>query len=144
MKLRRQHFVLYPELALFPSDEERVAAIKSLHKQVGRSLWRRPRTWVLFIIYNLFNILSVPVGRSIADRFVVNLPLRIFLSGLPAIMLGIGFAFGFQYLWRAPMQKALRTLLVSKGIPICIPCGYDLRGQIEQRCPECGTPVGQG
>ncbi len=23
---------------------------------------------------------------------------------------------------------------------ICVVCGYDLRGQVEPRCPECGTP----
>jgi hypothetical protein len=26
------------------------------------------------------------------------------------------------------------------GPPICSHCGYDLRGQVDARCPECGTP----
>ena len=25
---------------------------------------------------------------------------------------------------------------------VCDSCGYDLRGQIEPRCPECGEPFG--
>ncbi len=25
---------------------------------------------------------------------------------------------------------------------VCDKCGYDLRGQIEPRCPECGEPFG--
>ncbi|MEE8170687.1 MAG: hypothetical protein V3T70_09075, partial [Phycisphaerae bacterium] len=26
-------------------------------------------------------------------------------------------------------------------IPVCIPCGYDLTGNVSGRCPECGTVV---
>ncbi|NLX15275.1 MAG: hypothetical protein GXY44_16730 [Phycisphaerales bacterium] len=40
---------------------------------------------------------------------------------------------------RKRRRRFLREKLVEKGVPICIECGYDLRGQIEPRCPECGT-----
>lgn len=37
------------------------------------------------------------------------------------------------------IRRSLRYQLVRKGIPICIHCGYDLRGQVQYNCPECGT-----
>lgn len=37
------------------------------------------------------------------------------------------------------MERSLREQLNRLGHPICIPCGYDLRGQTEPRCPECGA-----
>ena len=40
---------------------------------------------------------------------------------------------------RRLIQRNLREQLVARGVPICLECGYDLRGQVEPRCPECGT-----
>lgn len=36
------------------------------------------------------------------------------------------------------MRAFLREYLTEHGIPICRNCGYDLRGQVHPRCPECG------
>jgi hypothetical protein len=41
--------------------------------------------------------------------------------------------------FRAHWRRSLREQLVERGVPICLDCGYDLRGQVEPRCPECGT-----
>ncbi len=41
---------------------------------------------------------------------------------------------------RNRLRRRLRQELVKIGVPICIQCAYDLRGQIEPRCPECGEP----
>ncbi len=41
-------------------------------------------------------------------------------------------------LFRHRIRRHLRERLVQLGVPICIPCGYDLRGSTN-RCPECGT-----
>jgi hypothetical protein len=38
----------------------------------------------------------------------------------------------------ATVRRNLREQLIARGVPICLHCGYDLRGQIEPRCPECG------
>ncbi len=54
------------------------------------------------------------------------------------------FAFGIAYVaaggawcaWR--VSRATRRILQAEGR--CIRCRYDLRGQTEPRCPECGTP----
>ncbi len=44
------------------------------------------------------------------------------------------------WLTRSRVRRNLRKELVKIGVPICIHCAYDLRGQIEPRCPECGRP----
>ncbi len=36
-------------------------------------------------------------------------------------------------------RKYIRKELASRGFSICVQCGYDLRGLIELRCPECGS-----
>ena len=41
---------------------------------------------------------------------------------------------------RPILRRSLREQLVEKGVPVCLECGYDLRGQIDARCPECSTP----
>ncbi|MBI4717021.1 MAG: hypothetical protein HY763_04395 [Planctomycetes bacterium] len=42
---------------------------------------------------------------------------------------------------RKEFRRSLRQQLVDRGFPICIKCGYDLRGQHRPRCPECGTEM---
>lgn len=37
-----------------------------------------------------------------------------------------------------PTRRRLREQLVRSGVPICIQCGYLLKGLSEPRCPECG------
>jgi hypothetical protein len=47
----------------------------------------------------------------------------------------------FGMVWalvRHAARRQLRERLVELGVPICIHCGYDLRGQTVPRCPECG------
>lgn len=35
-------------------------------------------------------------------------------------------------------RRRLREMIAARGVRICVNCGYDLRGQVEPRCPECG------
>ena len=37
-----------------------------------------------------------------------------------------------------PMRKHLREQLIARGVPICLRCGYDVKGLAKPRCPECG------
>ena len=67
------------------------------------------------------------------------------LSELP-MLLSFGLicgltGFGFVLLGRRRIRVSLRSQLNAQGIPTCMHCGYDLRGQETGRCPECGTRV---
>lgn len=62
-----------------------------------------------------------------------------FSGGIIGGLVGGLFVYGIGRIWRRPMQQCLRQELNKRGIPICMKCGYDLRGQVEPRCPECGT-----
>jgi hypothetical protein len=41
-------------------------------------------------------------------------------------------------LTRRRRARECRILLCESSIPVCLHCGYDLRGQTEPRCAECG------
>jgi hypothetical protein len=56
-------------------------------------------------------------------------------------LLGMGLGIASQFMLRRPFQRYLREELNRHGIPVCPGCGYDLRAQVEPRCPECGLAV---
>ena len=56
---------------------------------------------------------------------------------------GAGAAAGY-WVVRRVMHRSLRRQLNDAGQPTCMKCGYDLRGQTEARCPECGEPLDRG
>ena len=41
---------------------------------------------------------------------------------------------------RRRIEYHVRQRLRDWGKPICMGCGYNLHGQTDARCPECGTP----
>jgi len=90
-------------------------------------------------------------------RIVSPFPSRLFLGAggrMPPLMPGLGataglersliirlwalvILFGLWPLWcffRGPLRRARR-----RAAGCCPPCGYNLTGLIEPRCPECGT-----
>lgn len=71
-----------------------------------------PPGWVLLIL-----LIAGPFGCMVALAKSLQVPFHDWLS-----------------------RKHLRTELRRRGIPICIPCGYE-GGDIDApRCPECGAP----
>jgi len=81
-------------------------------------------TTSLFIMWDNL-VASVPSKWSLVLIFMLYL-------------IGAGLAF---WLTRRDIRRRLRTQLTKKGIPICIPCGYNLTGNESGTCPECGTPT---
>ena len=124
----------YPELQHFPSPAEAKEAMHAWNKR----MWKMPRVWFGLFGYTIgVGVLVVAILISIRPWFTV-----------PASMFG-GIVGGFTggsgmvvltWFWRHRCQRFLRQQLTASGIPICLKCGYDLRGQTEPRCPECGTP----
>ena len=50
------------------------------------------------------------------------------------------FLMSWTRVWflRRRIERSLRLMLVEQRVPVCLDCGYDLRGQLQPRCPECG------
>lgn len=118
---------ILPELLLFEPGPER--------RRMFQEAVYGPRTLTtaflcvigatgLFIMWDKL-VASVPSNWSLVMIFMLNL---------------IGFGFAMWYT-RRDIRRRLRIQLVKKGIPICIPCGYNLTGNESGKCPECGTEI---
>jgi len=123
----------YPELARFADDERRKVALRRATREVMRS-----RRFWLFILGALVVAVAIAV------------PVGMMVKGSPALCGGFGGLIGgtlvgsWVFFCRSNLRASLRRQLVEQGVPICLRCGYDLRGQLEPRCPECGTPCDPG
>lgn len=126
----------YPELALFTDDTDRKRALK----QAQRRVWRAGRLWLWSISLGVVNgvVMSIRPWTLIPGLSARIPPVvgQIIFCGLMGGCAGVAF----QYLWRKPMQGSIRRQLLDRGIPVCLECGYDLRGRTDPRCPECGSP----
>ncbi len=120
---RRLHASWYPELALFPSPK--IAG--EVYRKVGL---RGHHSLIValpsLVIGRVFGSLASPIVGPLGGALV-------------SILVYVGvFLICVRALSRRTHLK-LRQALVERGVGICIPCGYDLRGQTEPRCPECGA-----
>lgn len=122
------------ELTWFESDHDRATVIGEFREQ---RKWSRRVSFLLCFVVG-FLILKYPFAM-IFDSLGLGLyfPVTMLLSV-------VYFLVAMQLLWRRPLQQHLRQELVRRGKPICICCGYDLRGQSEPRCPECSQPFDAG
>ena len=79
---------------------------------------------------------AVGAAALVSDLFGFNFYARVLSMFLVSFLCALLFA-----KWRRRAERAgIRTALRSLG-DRCLACGYDLRGQVEKRCPECGrTP----
>lgn len=128
-----------PELSLFPTDESRQKALESIAAEAGTptrlSFWLGVMTLVIAVVGSagLTNWLM---------RFV-NWP-HLIEEIFPLIGGGLGFLLTLRWLHRSGASGELREKLQAAGVPICLKCGYSLRGlpRESERCPECGVAVG--
>ena len=131
MKLGRLEVLLFPDLARFDSKrQQRYAwAVAEL------AVVRRPAFWIW-----LTSILIVEIGISFSlPIWGVPMSMRGGLRGVLMLLAGLAY---IALLWasRQRFRHSLRKQLVEDGIPICIKCGYDLRGS-KDICPECGEGI---
>ena len=124
----------FPEYALFATDADRAAA----RRDAGRAHFRYSLpigALTCVVVVLIGDLLGLRCTRWGLER-VVN----------PGLFGGVAFALVLwvtRWLTRTRTQRFLRERLVANGIPVCMSCGYDLRGQTEARCPECGTAFDQ-
>lgn len=134
-KLSLPDRILFPELGLLPTQSDQNEVIRAVRGRLSR--------WCDVSVV-LGGLLPVPI----------LVPPVVLLVGLewvrPWIGLAVCVVVGWMlaglgsdaalWLWRRPIRRFLREELANRGIYVCRMCGYDLRGQTEPRCPECGVP----
>ena len=126
MILRRVRLLLFPELGRFESTNQQRDAWNRAELAVMRRYWIVGILATVAIFWLLVGDVTDRLPNSIGVVIRASL---IVLSALIWTVLALAF--------RKTVQRSLREQLADHGIPICIKCGYDLRGS-KERCPECG------
>jgi len=122
---------LIPELKLLDNQDEFIQA-----ERLSRIKYRR-RTALAFGPVIFWAGIWCG-GADYVVRFMGLVSQRWLETVISAIALVTGLWWMHNYAVHKPMKQAVREVLQRRGVPICIKCGYDLRGQSEARCPECG------
>ncbi len=118
---------ILPELILLePGPERQRMLAYAIHG---------PRTriaaFLLAVVATGLTVLCDKLIRSIPSTWSLLIIIFLFLIGFGMVM----------WYTRQDIRLRLRTQLAQTGIPICIPCGYNLTGNESGVCPECGTAI---
>jgi len=126
----------FPELRFCETATERAALWRLCYLR-----WLRRRGWRHLLLLCVLSV-AVQIAMSAAVAGLQALGVRGFNAMMFMAAAGMGGALvglGWIMIISRSMQRELRVELRARGVPVCLACGYDLRGQIEPRCPECGT-----
>ncbi len=126
----------FPEMALFETDDERKAALKSVQRHLFGRNWR-------FWLYGLAVLIVTAIATPSVVGVVLSYGTRWGVSTwvtAPLLVLALitVYYWGIGVLWERSVQQFLRKRLLDAGIAVCLGCGYDLRATEAPRCPECG------
>jgi hypothetical protein len=121
----------FPELAVVDDPAVQVQALRG----VFWAIWRRPRTWLLSVAATgVLGVVSIGLAPLLLNLGLPSIAVPGAIGGFAG-----GAAMGILALATKQVRRAaLRRWLVEHGYPVCLACSYDLRGQVEPRCPECG------
>ncbi len=121
---------LFPlEMAHIGTTEARRAAIQRANPFRATVAWRMSLlTAQIVLAWSLSRFLTsvLPIGAGYLNGFV--LAVILILSALGEIAVA-----------KRSIARDLRRALIEQGISVCMHCGYDLRGQVNRTCPECGA-----
>jgi predicted RNA-binding Zn-ribbon protein involved in translation (DUF1610 family) len=122
------------ETRLFPDSETQSKALELAAKQLSASMSAQAVIGGLLALSLIAVIVLAPV---LVDMQLCTPGLSEIIAvaavSIPAV------AILCWYLVRR-LPPLLRTQLLEIGIPVCLACGYDLRGHdcAARKCPECG------
>lgn len=130
---------LFPDLFLIEDKSERKRVWREAIKPVSGSARYLGLLVVGMLVAQtsggmLVMVLAEEFGKTKVPLWF-DIPIRFFLSVLGALFP--------IWLMRRRITKDIRQYLNQNGFQLCVACGYDLRGQVEWRCPECGAAFDQ-
>ena len=106
-------------------------------------LWEKARQRMHMSARTWFAMLCGFAMYLATDKLIDWLKESLRLTVLPRSLLGftagLTCALTIALIVRPYARKRVRKEMQQAGIPICIPCGYDLEGNRTGVCPECGT-----
>lgn len=115
----------FAELELFDTPAARKEAW-------DRAIRVSVKTWQC-LCFLVGNVVVMLVALWILGRFLVQSHV-----GLAGILCGFAVTYAWLWLGAKFIRRSLRAQLNEQGISVCMKCGYQLRGHVEARCPECG------
>lgn len=109
-----------------------------MHSLEKRAIWSR-RGWVQLTLL----LVTVGIALPLIIRSMRTLPL--FQQLLVMMPIGLTAGLLIRYvalaLTRRDAARFLRAALLDCGVPVCLDCGYCLRGLSSECCPECGRKI---
>ncbi len=131
-----------PETRRFPTNADAQQALADWNRQ----LYRMPGFWLALAAYTAA-VAATAFLLALTLRLWIPMPTtpagRMILVIAAGPILGACIWLGATWIVRRRYLRFLRRRLVTLGVPICLACGYDLRGQELPRCPECGRPTAE-
>lgn len=129
-----------PELQHFLTDEDRYRAIRAIEEQSYEPVSQKEENARLLLFCSLIAVflsLGQLVGRSTQWPTLASTCVSFLLLISAGLLLR-------RLLEKRKWTKALREQLILANVPICVPCGYLLKGLPEstKSCPECGKVIG--
>lgn len=124
-----------PELDLFDNEVQRRKAIaecfRDAPEEQSRKSYRRYFVHMVVFLTGMLYLRKFTAMIAIEFRWIA----WIAYVGLAAVFARWGEQRQFQ--------RPLRLRAIEYGIPVCVYCGYALRGlpHNHERCPECGEPI---
>ncbi|TVQ51157.1 MAG: hypothetical protein EA377_13185, partial [Phycisphaerales bacterium] len=123
-------FILHtaPELKRPAAEVQRAIARRTLW-HVLRSRHFLAGLWAVALIFNmiLWGAVFVPAWAAFLSGLRVTLPLLIVVHIVAAGLL--------VFMFPSVIRQSVRSQMNALGLPLCLRCGYDLRGVADRRCP---------